>query len=111
MTKTSILKNISILAIGISYFLWAWSERYDFQLIQLGEMNRSQFLLDKKTGRVWQHVCDGEVDKIGGCDGIMVWSEMYISDWTPPDSRPALIYNYLLERREEIKSAKAKPKE
>lgn len=29
----------------------------DFQLIQLGEFRRDQFLLNKKTGQIWRSVC------------------------------------------------------
>lgn len=48
---------------------------HDFQLIQLGEFRRDQFLLDRKTGRVWQPVCSGKSTG-PDCAGEMVWVEM-----------------------------------
>ena len=95
MKIDSIVKSVGILMIGISCLVWS-STRHDFQLTQLGDMARNQFLLDKVTGRVWQKVCDGENKGVGECDGILVWEEMYVSDLTPPESRPALIYDYIV---------------
>lgn len=109
MDSNSILKSTCLMAVGVACFVWAWSGRYDFELVQLGEMNRNQFLLDKKTGRVWQKVCDGEIKQFE-CEGTMIWEEMYVDDWTPPDSRAALVYNYLLKKREEEKLEKANSK-
>ena len=100
-----LIKSVGILMIGVSCLVWV-STKHDFQLIQLGEMARNQFLLDGETGRVWQKVCDGENKGVGECDGILVWEEMYVSDLTPPDSRPALIYDYIVKQRDEEKKKK-----
>ncbi len=105
MKIDSIVKSAGILMVGVSCLMWS-STRHNFQLIQLGEMARNQFLLDRETGRVWQKVCDGENKGVGECDGILVWDEMYVSDLTPPDSRPALIYDYVVKQREEEKREK-----
>lgn len=105
MKIDSIVKSVGILMIGISCLVWS-STRHDFQLTQLGDMARNQFLLDKETGRVWLKVCDGESNIVGECDGILVWEEMYVSDLTPPDSRPALIYDYIVKQREEKEQKK-----
>jgi hypothetical protein len=106
MNIDSIVKNISILTIVISCLLWTSFARHDFQLIQLGEMARNQFLLDKVSGRVWQKVCDGESKSIGECDGVLIWEEMFVTDLTASDSRPALVYNYIVEQREAVKMKK-----
>lgn len=105
MKIDSLLKSIGILMVGVSCLMWS-STRHNFQLIQLGEMARNQFLLDKGTGRVWQKVCDGENKGVGECDGILVWEEMYVSDLTPAESRPALIYDYIVKQRDEEKEKK-----
>lgn len=106
MNIDSLVKNAGIIMIGISALIWS-SAKHDFQLIQLGDMVRNQFLLDKQTGRVWQKVCDGE-SKLGECEGILVWEEMYISDLTPSDSRAALIYDYIVKQREDAKQKNRK---
>lgn len=111
MSIYSAVKDASIIIIAISCLIWV-TTKHDFQLIQLGEMHKNQFLLDKETGRVWQKVCDGEVGKIGttlgDCNGALIWAEMYVTDLTPSNSRPALIYDYILQQREEAKQTKHK---
>jgi hypothetical protein len=56
-----------------------------FQLVQLGELRRDQFLLDGKTGRVWVRVCSG-VMQGGECSGQMLWEEMCVQGVTPYSS-------------------------
>lgn len=96
--------------IGVSCLIWS-STKHDFQLIQLGEMARDQFLLDKETGRIWRKVCDGDNKVVGVCDGVLVWEEMYASDLTPSYSQPALIYDYIVKTRQEAKMKKEDSKE
>jgi|SRR6185312_5257293 len=68
-------------------------EDHEFQLIQLGEMRRDQFLLDKKTGRVWTEVCTGQI--VGpDCKGQLVWQEMQV-EGLPSVSNPASIFSGL----------------
>jgi hypothetical protein len=71
-------------------------ESHEFQLIQLGEMRRDQFLLDKKTGRVWIKVCTGQV--VGpDCKGQLVWQGMQV-EGLPSASNPASIFSDLPTR-------------
>ena len=51
-----------------------------FQLTQLGEFRRDQFLLDQDTGRIWHPVCIGTVSGTD-CQGVVAWEEMSV---TPP---------------------------
>ena len=67
------------------------SEKHDFQLIQLGNFRRDQFLVDKTTGRVWVSTCTGEVAG-PDCQGILTWDEMYVDGITPSDSTAARVY-------------------
>lgn len=49
-----------------------------FELKQLGEMRRDQYLLDTATGRVWQPVCT-ELTKDGiGCEGEKLFKELTV---------------------------------
>jgi|SRR6185312_17200174 len=68
-------------------------ENHEFQLIQLGEMRRDQFLLDKKTGRVWTEVCTGQVAG-PDCKGQLVWQGMQV-EGLPSASTPASIFSGL----------------
>ncbi len=63
----------------------------DFELVQLGTFRRDQFLIDRRSGRVWQSVCTG---KSSGpdCNGLMIWHEMSVAGLTPPDSEAAKSY-------------------
>ena len=63
----------------------------DFQLVQLGEFRRDQFLIDRSSGRVWQSVCSGEVSG-PDCKGMLIWDEMYVDGVTPGDSAAAMVY-------------------
>lgn len=54
-------------------------QEHEYQLIQLGNFRRDHFMLDKKTGRVWECICGHEEDKSGECRR-MVWREMPILD-------------------------------
>ncbi len=57
----------------------------DFQLIQMGEMRRDQYLVNKSNGRIWQKTCLGE--NLGpDCKGILSWDEMYVDGVTPDNS-------------------------
>jgi len=64
---------------------------HNFQLVQLGEMRRDQFLYDKRTGRIWNSVCTGQVSG-ANCSGMLVWQEMYVDGITPPTSQASLYY-------------------
>jgi len=72
--------------------------RHDFVLTQLGSMRRDQFLLDRTTGRVWQSVCDGEVNG-PDCKGSTVFEEVYVSDVTPDSSVAAKLHGMSLPSR------------
>jgi hypothetical protein len=67
------------------------SVKHDFQLVQLGDFRRDQFLVDKSTGRVWQSLCSGEVAG-PDCKGMLIWDEMYVDGVTPSDSSTARLY-------------------
>jgi hypothetical protein len=55
--------------------------KHEFQLVQLGSARRDHFLLDKKTGRVWERVCDGKIEDNGlKCNGRIVWDQMIVLD-------------------------------
>ena len=56
-----------------------------FEIVQLGEFRRDQFLVDKDSGHVWQSVCSGQVVD-GDCKGMMVWDEMCVGGITPETS-------------------------
>lgn len=68
-------------------------ENHEFELIQLGEMRRDQFLLDKKTGRIWTEVCTGKVSG-PDCNGQLNWQEMQV-DGLPSTSESASIFSDL----------------
>ena len=68
------------------------SIEHDFQLVQLGDFRRDQFLVDKSTGRVWQSICSGPTSG-PDCNGMLIWDEMYVGGGvTPSDSGAALAY-------------------
>lgn len=72
----------------------------DFRLIQLGTFRRDQFLVDRTSGRVWQVVCNGKLDKNKmDCDGMFIWDEMFVDGVTPRESSASQVYYAdLLER-------------
>lgn len=84
-------KNFALFLIGLSCCLISYSyylrtlayvenqrasvkEDHEYQLVQLGEFRRDQFLIDKKTGRTWVNFCAGEA-KGPDCDGDVFWEE------------------------------------
>lgn len=71
--------------------------RSNYQLVQLGEFRRDQFLVDQATGRVWRRVCTGGVSGVE-CDGMLVWDEMYVGGVTPSSSDAAADYRILLAK-------------
>jgi hypothetical protein len=77
----------------------------DFQLVQLGQMRRDQFLIDRRTGRVWSSVCSGKTSG-ADCDGMIVWEEMYVYNVTPNDSPTAATYRAHLMQRTEKKQTR-----
>jgi hypothetical protein len=62
-----------------------------FQMIQLGEFRRDQFLVNRDSGRVWQSVCAGKASG-ADCDGMLIWQEMYVDGVTPDISSAAFNY-------------------
>jgi hypothetical protein len=68
-------------------------ENHEFELTQLGEMRRDQFLLDKKTGRIWTEVCAGQVSG-PDCNGQLTWQEMQV-EGLPSKSDAASIFSGL----------------
>lgn len=90
--NSNLVKNFSFVLIALSFCFLSYTyylqttniltksayikiQDHDYQLIQLSEYRRDQFLIDKKTGRVWEVVCVGG-GKNGGCDGELIWREM-----------------------------------
>ena len=70
----------------------------DFQVVQLGQFRRDQFLLDRRSGRIWTAVCSGKASG-ADCEGMLIWAEMYVDNVTPSDSAAAGAYRaYLSER-------------
>ena len=63
----------------------------EYQLIQLGELRRDQFLIDKSCGRTWVRVCVGQMSG-ADCDGRFIWQEMYVEGVTPDSSAAAENY-------------------
>jgi hypothetical protein len=78
--------------------------QHDFQLVQLGQMRRDQFLIDRRTGRIWVSVCSGK-NNGPDCMGMMIWDEMYVRDFTPNDS-PVAIDFFAHRKREWQKDAR-----
>ncbi len=70
----------------------------DFELVQLGTMRRDQFLVNRRSGRVWQSVCSGAV-RGAECDGMMIWDEMYVDGVTPQNNAAAVLYRMGLQGR------------
>lgn len=55
-----------------------------FQLIQLSEYRRDQYMIDTATGRVWEPVCSGTLNASSICEGTVRFREVAIenlSDW------------------------------
>lgn len=48
-----------------------------FEVVQLGEFRRDQFLVDHDSGGIWNRVCSGDV-KDGECNGALVWEQMCV---------------------------------
>lgn len=74
-----LMAGTAVLLIALAYSkkvadIQSKTPEHDFQLIQLGEMRRDQFLLDRKTGRTWKSICVGEVSG-ADCNGRMVWEQ------------------------------------
>jgi hypothetical protein len=68
-----------------------------YQLVQLGQMRRDQFLIDTATGRVWNNVCEYNSKPHDGsnCD-INVYREITVIK-TKEDSDRVSKEAYLLE--------------
>lgn len=69
----------------------AQSVRGNYDVVQLGQYRRDQFLIDRRSGRIWQSVCSGEVSG-PDCKGMQVWEEMFVSGVTPASSPAARAY-------------------
>jgi hypothetical protein len=82
--------GISSLVYSITYNGKASTE---YHLVQLGEMRRDQFLIDKKSGRIWENICLGEVDG-SDCKGLGIWEEMYVRGVTPSTTRAFRLHEY-----------------
>lgn len=72
-------KAAGILLLGVAALIaairFATPPAGSYQLQQLGEYRRDQFLLNTQTGRVWNKVCTGDVTG-AECTGDLVWVEM-----------------------------------
>lgn len=74
-----------------------------FELVQLGSFRRDQFLVDQKTGRIWQSSCLGNVSG-ADCSGMLIWQEMYVDGITPSDSNATTAFNEVLRAQSAGKS-------
>ena len=61
------------------------TQEHNFELVQLGDFRRDQFLFDRKTGRIWQSICSGDTSG-PDCNGLLIWKEMFVAGVTPVDS-------------------------
>ncbi len=92
MKPLEITKIVSLIIISASIFIYCYgyyskiqhlihsasvNEEHDYLLVQLGEMRRDQYLIDKKTGRNWINICAGEI-KGFDCDGSLIWEERMV---------------------------------
>lgn len=72
-------KATGILLLGVAALIaairFAIPPTGSFQLLQLGEYRRDQYLLDTQTGKVWVSVCWGTVSG-ADCSGSLVWEEV-----------------------------------
>lgn len=71
-----------------------------YEIVQPDRSGRDIYMLDKKTGRVWQRDCMGQKGGFG-CDGVLFWNEMYVENITPRDSGPAQAYDRIRQIRSE----------
>ena len=98
------LGNLGLLLIGVGLCIWGFNAKEkpqkievpkpDYQIIQLGDMARNQFLIDKVNGRIWERICYGKSTG-ADCDGEIMWEEMFIENLSPPGSPPALVHSYV----------------
>lgn len=60
-----------------------------FQLIQLSDFRRDQYLLDTETGHMWQPVCSKD-EANGVCNGYMYFTEVLVEgvNFTVPQPAP-----------------------
>ena len=109
------LQGVGVFLIGVAFCIWAiaYGERAqreppihpEYQLVQLGNGARDQFLYDKNNGRTWRVVCSGQM-KDFNCQGMIVWQEEYIEGITPDSANSAKIYKFMQEMEaEKIKKA------
>lgn len=79
----AILIAVGVCLMGLSHFLRAQhatsSSKHDYQMVQLGDMRRDQFLIDKETGRIWVKTCITSDTKPSiDCDGATMWVEQNV---------------------------------
>jgi hypothetical protein len=82
-------RDLAYLCIGIAALITSFAyyqnnnihtprpQDHDYQILQLGEFRRDQFLIDKKTGRIWHSVCVGELKGME-CEGSLMWQEQSV---------------------------------
>lgn len=77
-------------------------DEHSYELVQLGSLRSDQFLVDKKTGRIWKNVCAYSSSKdTSDCD-YSYWREEDIVGIN------GMTYNKVSEYVETIKSGKNK---
>lgn len=64
--------------------------KHDYTILQISDMRRDQFVIDKRTGRVWTVVCwDNKQSKDGvSCDERVLQPIRYAPDSVMPDQMP-----------------------
>jgi len=109
-----LLLSLAICAFSYSYFLKInanieyqnkIAEKHEYQLVQLGEMRRDQYLLDKKTGRNWISICTGKSNG-PDCDGSIVWEERLIVGLNGYSEEDFMRYMQYLESLKQKKTKK-----
>lgn len=76
-----LLLTITFCIVGYSFYIrsasYVENQKHDYQLVQLGDSRKDQYLLDKRTGRTWSSVCVGGSQGFN-CDGEMLWDEQLV---------------------------------
>lgn len=92
------VKNLFYILAGLSFFIISYSyylgQTHEYQLVQLSDFRRDQYLIDKKTGRTWVNICMGEV-KGADCDGEILWQEKLavgLNGYTSEDFKEYVTY-------------------
>ena len=102
--KTLLILIISMAAMDASAAEPKGSTGGRFQVIQISEFRRDQYLIDTQTGRLWSRSCAGPMTE-GICNGFNVWEEEIVEgiNWTRQEVKKAI---ERANQAEEIKNNK-----